>query len=51
MQENKKLSSDKGATESIESDFHENELYQINNRSLGNTKKKNDVSMCLNVNI
>ena len=52
LQENQKVSADKGANKNIESDFDENKLYQIDNMSLDNTKENfNDVSVRLNVNL
>ena len=40
LQENQKLISEKGEHENIESDFDENDLYQIDNMSLEDTKEK-----------
>ena len=41
LQENQKVSADNGSHENTESDFDEKKLYQINNTSLDDTKKKN----------
>ena len=38
LQENQKVSAEKGAHENIESDFDENKLYYINNMSLEDIK-------------
>ena len=52
LHKNQKLSAEKEAHEKFESDFDENELYQIDNMSLDDTKKNiNDVSVCLNANL
>ena len=51
LKENNKVSAEEEAHENTESDFDENDLYQIDNMSLDEKKEKmNDVSVRLNEN-
>ena len=51
LQENNKVSAEEESHENIESDFYENDLYQIDNMSLDDRREKmNDVSVRLNAN-
>ena len=52
LQQNQKVSSEKGAHENNKSDFDDRKLYQTKNMGLDGTKKNlNDLSVCFNINL